>query len=39
VMRPRTSLGKTPALRQSIGMTALLIYVLGSPDRRGTDSL
>src|SRR4051794_25610303 len=29
-MRPRTSLGETPALRQSIGMTALLIYVLAT---------
>src|SRR3954463_14477600 len=30
VMRPRTSLGETPALRQSIGMTALLMYVLAT---------
>src|SRR3954447_26089345 len=29
-MRPRTSLGETPALRQSIGMIALLMYVLAT---------
>src|SRR4051812_14179488 len=30
VMRPRTSLGETPALWQSIGITALLMYVLAT---------